>query len=146
MAKIVVAEDDRHISRVITLWLERGGHKVLHAENGKRALELIRTQAPDLLVTDVNMPLMDGLDLLEAVRAENLLAHPAIVLTSRCDQIEIEARAARLGAVVHPKPFSPMHLTETVQAALQSMYEKGSDAEPGSEGQSRREGQPIAAG
>ncbi len=131
MAKIVVAEDDRHISRVITLWLERGGHQVILAENGKKALELIRSEAPDLLITDVNMPLMDGLDLLEAVRAENLLAHQAIVLTSRCDQMEIEAHASRLGAVVHPKPFSPMHLTEAVQTALESSYEKEGEAVAG---------------
>ena len=120
MAKIIVAEDDRHISRVIALWLERGGHKVLTASDGRTALELIRTERPDLLITDVNMPLMDGLDLLEAARNESLLAHQCIVLTSRCDQAEIEARASALGAVVHPKPFSPTHLTETVEAALGS--------------------------
>jgi len=124
MAKIVVAEDDPHIRRVITLWLQRGGHKVLTAGDGKKALELLRAEGADLLVTDVNMPVMDGLDLLEAVRAESLLAHPAIVLTSRCDQVEIEARAAELGAVVHPKPFSPTHLTETVESALKTDYQK----------------------
>lgn len=128
MAKIVVAEDDPHISRVIALWLQRGGHQVLTASDGKKALELIRAQGADLLITDVNMPVMDGLMLLEAVRAESLLAHPAIVLTSRCDQMEIEARAAELGAVVHPKPFSPTHLTETVESALQTSYGKEGQA------------------
>ena len=128
MAKIVVAEDDRHISRVIALWLERGGHKVLTAGDGKAALELLRRESPDLLITDVNMPGMDGLDLLEAARAESLLAHQVIVLTSRCDQMEIEARAARLGAVVHPKPFSPLHLTEAVESALKSRFVKEGQA------------------
>lgn len=124
MATIIVAEDDRHISRVISLWLERAGHKVLTAGDGRTALELIRAQAPDLLVTDVNMPIMDGLQLLETVRAESLIAHPVIVLTSRCDQVEIEARVSALGAVVHPKPFSPMHLSETVARALSSQFLK----------------------
>src|SRR5437667_8870752 len=101
MATIVVAEDDRHISRIITLWLQRNGHEVLAAPDGKKALELIRKVRPDLLIADVNMPEMDGLDLLEAVHAESLLNHPAIMLTSRCDQVEIEARASKLGAVVH---------------------------------------------
>ena len=128
MAKIVVAEDDPHISRVIALWLQRGGHQVVTASDGKKALELIRAQGADLLITDVNMPVMDGLMLLEVVRAESLLAHPAIVLTSRCDQMEIEARAAELGAVVHPKPFSPTHLTETVESALQTSYGKEGQA------------------
>ncbi|GMU20037.1 MAG: hypothetical protein AMXMBFR13_01380 [Phycisphaerae bacterium] len=118
MARIVLAEDDSHISRVVTLWLRRNGHEVIQAEDGRKALELIRASQPDLLVTDVNMPCMDGLDLLEAVRSEGLITRPAIVLTSRCDQAEIEARVGSLGAVVHPKPFSPTHLMETIQGAL----------------------------
>jgi DNA-binding response OmpR family regulator len=124
MAKILVAEDDRHISRVIELWLQRSGHEVLTANDGKKALDLIRATHPDLLLTDVNMPVMDGMDLLEIVHAESLMPHPSIVLTSRCDQMEIEARASRLGAVVHPKPFSPLHLAEAVELALKSANEQ----------------------
>ncbi|GMV98401.1 MAG: hypothetical protein AMXMBFR83_27510 [Phycisphaerae bacterium] len=120
MATILVAEDDSHISRVISLWLKRHGHEVITAEDGAKALEIIRSLRPDLLVTDVNMPTMDGLDLLQQVRAEGLLKRPAIVLTSRCDQAEIAVRVASLGAVVHPKPFSPLHLMEAVQASLKA--------------------------
>ena len=119
MARILVVEDDRHISRVIALWLKRNGHEVITAHDGGSALEMIRESSPDLLVTDVNMPGMDGLELLEAARAESLLRHKAIVLTSRCDQHEIEARAAKLDALVHPKPFSPQHLMEAIESALQ---------------------------
>ena len=119
MAKILVVEDDRHISRVITLWLKRNGYEVITAFDGSSALEMIRDGAPDLLVTDVNMPGMDGLELLEAARAESLLHHKAIVLTSRCDQHEIEARVDKLDALVHPKPFSPHHLMEAIESALQ---------------------------
>lgn len=120
MAKILVAEDDRHINRVIAMWLQRHGHEVHSAYDGNEAMELLREVSPDLLVTDVNMPGMDGLDLLAAARAESLLDHPAIVLTSRCDQGEIESRAESLGAMVHPKPFSPHHLTEAVESALKN--------------------------
>lgn len=120
MATILVAEDDSHISRVVSLWLKRNGHHVLNAEDGCKALELIRTQAVDLLVSDVNMPCMDGMELLQTVRAEGLLTKPAIMLTSRCDQVEIEAKAKSLGAVVHPKPFSPLHLMEAIESALKS--------------------------
>ena len=90
MARILIAEDDPHISRVIALWLKRNGHEVIEATSGDKALSAIRKEAPDLLVTDVNMPGMDGIELLEAVRAESLIDHKAIVLTSRCDQAEIE--------------------------------------------------------
>ena len=118
MARILIAEDDPHIGRVVALWLKRNGHEVSIAPTGDKALSLIREIRPDLLVTDVNMPGLDGLRLLEAVQAEALLAHPAIVLTSRCDQADIAARAGQMGAVVHPKPFSPKHLMEAIEAAL----------------------------
>jgi len=129
MARIMIAEDDPHISRVIALWLKRDGHEVSIANTGDKALLLIRATRPDLLVTDVNMPGMDGLRLLEMVRAESLVTHPAIVLTSRCDQADIEARTAQMGAVVHPKPFSPRHLTEAIEAALAAPWQaSGADS------------------
>ena len=118
MAKIIVVEDDMHISRVICLWLKRNGHEVLTAGDGRAALQIIRANRPDLLLADVNLPHMDGLELLQTVRDQGLLDSPAIVLTSRCDQAEIAARAGSLGAVVHAKPFSPMHLMEAIEKAL----------------------------
>ncbi len=130
MARIVVAEDDPHISRVITLWLKRNGHEAFAAEDGRKALDLIRRLKPDLLVTDVNMPHMDGLELLTAVRTERLIRRPVIVLTSRCDQGEIEATVAALGAVVHPKPFSPHHLMRAIEQALGAHDTSGGTEEP----------------
>ena len=118
MATIMIVEDDRHISRVVALWLTRHGHEVRAAEDGMKALEMIRGDAPDMLITDVNLPRMDGLELLETVRREGLIQSKAVVLTSRCDQQEIESRLVNLEAVVHPKPFSPLHLMETVENAL----------------------------
>lgn len=118
MARIVVAEDDPHISRVIVLWIQRNGHEVATARNGQAALELLRQQPYDLLITDVNMPVMDGLTLLATVRTEKLILRSCIVLTSRCDQTEIETRVASLDAVVHPKPFSPQNLMRAIDVAL----------------------------
>jgi len=118
MARIIVVEDDTHISRVVCLWLKRNGHEVLTAADGRTALAEIREHRPDLLLADVNLPVMGGLELLQAVRDEGLMDAPAIVLTSRCDQSEIAARASSLGAVVHPKPFSPLHLMEAIEQAL----------------------------
>ena len=122
MARIIIAEDDPHISRVIALWLTRNGHEVTTEYSGTQALATIRQQPPDLLVTDVNMPGMDGLELLAAVRNEGLIPHSAIVLTSRCVQAEIEARVQELGASVHAKPFSPMQLMASIEAALASEW------------------------
>ena len=83
-------------------------------------MEMIRQDRPDLLITDVNLPGLDGLELIRTARAEGLLRHQAIVLTSRCDQVEIEAAAGKLGALVHPKPFSPQRLMEAIELALQT--------------------------
>jgi DNA-binding response OmpR family regulator len=118
MARIIIVEDDRHIARVLSLWITRNGHEVLQAHDGQQALDVIRETSPDLLLTDVNMPLMDGMELLRIVRDDGLIPHPAIILTSRCDQTEIETQAKALGAVVHPKPFSPQHLVEEIEASL----------------------------
>ncbi|UCD30130.1 MAG: response regulator [Planctomycetota bacterium] len=124
MAKILVAEDDRHICRVITMWLTRNGHEVIAAENGKEALQLIREHRPDLLLTDINMPGIDGLNLLKTVKEESLISHRSIVLTSRCDQVEIKTRVKELNAEVYPKPFSPLHLTEAIESSLAAADEK----------------------
>jgi CheY-like chemotaxis protein len=118
MARIIVVEDDTHISRVVCLWLKRNGHEVMTAGDGRSALQTIRAHRPDLLLADVNLPVMGGIELLQAVRDEGLMDAPAIVLTSRCDQSEIAARASSLGAVVYPKPFSPLHLMEAIDKAL----------------------------
>lgn len=119
MAKILVAEDDPHIGKVINLWLTRQGHQVVVASTGLRALEVMRGFRPDMVVTDMNLPGMSGLELLEAARRESLLVRSPIVLTSRCDQREISAAAASLGAIVHPKPFSPTHLGDTIRSILE---------------------------
>lgn len=134
MATIMIVEDDRHISRVVSLWLTRHGHVVRSAEDGVAALEMIRRDPPDMLITDVNLPRMDGLELLDIVRREGLIRSKAVVLTSRCDQQEIETRLANLEAVVHPKPFSPLHLMETVQNALNDNQGCGAGSVAATEG------------
>lgn len=126
MATIVLAEDDLHIIRVVSMWLKQHGHQVFEATNGKRALDLVSTHRPDLLITDVNMPVMDGLELVKTCAAENLPQVGVVMLTSRCDQAEIIDALAGLKVVFHPKPFSPSRLVDEVEKMLQA----GSVAEP----------------
>lgn len=118
MALIVVAEDEVHIARVIGLWLRKNGHVVHEAGNGRVALELLRRLRPDVLVTDVNMPVMDGIELVTACATEGLLGLGTIVLTSRCDQAEIRNRLQGWNVVFHPKPFSPSKLVREVEQLL----------------------------
>ncbi len=118
MAVILVCEDDPHILRVVSLWLKRNGHTVCEVRNGGEALTRLREGGVDLLITDVNMPVMTGLELLTAATNEGLLSGGSIVLTSRCDQREIADQVRAVGGDVHPKPFSPSRLIQLVEEKL----------------------------
>lgn len=114
MSRVVVAEDDPHILRVIAMWLTREGHEVIETRNGLAALEAVRAQRPDVLVTDVNMHGMDGLELVDRLAQENLSPRGIVVLTNRHDHYEIRERLSKARVHVYPKPFSPNKLSELI--------------------------------
>ena len=115
MSRILVVEDDPHILRVISLWLSRQGHDVLEARSGLQAIEAVEQgAAPDVLVTDVNMPGMDGLALIERLVGTPAEPRGIVVLTNRWDHAEIRERLSRWGVHVLPKPFSPSKLSGLV--------------------------------
>jgi CheY-like chemotaxis protein len=74
--------------------------------------------AIDIIVTEAGLSGMSGLEFLETVRSDAMNDRPAVVLTSRCDRHEIARLAATMGAVVYPKPFSPMQLVETIENSM----------------------------
>ncbi len=115
MSRILVAEDDPHILRVICLWLGRQGHEMLEARNGLAALELWKVQRPDILITDVNMPGMDGLELLDRIVGDSNAPRGLIVLTNRWDHRDIGQRLADWNVRVVPKPFAPSKLAELIE-------------------------------
>ena len=116
MSRILVVEDDPHILRLISMWLQRQGHVVFEARNGLAALELVRAEPVDILVSDINMPGMDGLALIDAVMGEGCVRRGVVVLTNRWDHAAISDRLADWGVQVLPKPFSPTRLSELVDA------------------------------
>ena len=115
MSRILVAEDDPHILRVICLWLSRHGHEVLEARNGLSALELAQKHRPDILITDIKMPGIDGLELLERLMKHEHAPRGIVVLTNRWDHREIGLNLAESGVHVVPKPFSPTKLAELIE-------------------------------
>lgn len=116
MSRILVAEDDPHILRLMSLWLTRQGHAVQEARNGLLAWEAIAAEPVDVLVTDVNMPGMDGLALVEQVIREQRARRGVVVLTNRWDHGEIRDRLAEWGVHVVAKPFSPSRLSELIDS------------------------------
>ena len=116
MPRILVAEDDRKQAELIRLYLEREGHSVMVVHDGRTALERIREVDPDLVVLDVMMPRMDGLDVLRILRTERQT--PVVVVTARSTEDDV-LLGLDLGADDYvTKPFSPRELAARVRAVL----------------------------
>lgn len=112
-------DDNPNILRVLRTNLERTGHRVSTAADGLKALALVENDRPDLVITDLNMPRLDGVELIRRLRQEpRFQAIPVIVLTAR-GQDEDHLEAIRSGAVysLH-KPVHPAELLEVVQRTL----------------------------
>jgi DNA-binding response OmpR family regulator len=118
MAKILVADDDAHMLRVLAMWLGRNGHEVLEATDGQNARAILAEHEVDLVVSDVNMPRVSGTELVRWVRTQKSQSLPMVVLSSRCDQSLIAADLKDCGVCVHPKPFSPSRLVMEIERLL----------------------------
>ena len=118
MAKILIADDDAHIARVLSMWLVRHGHEVVAVPNGEAALETLDGTSVDLIISDMNMPVLDGAGLAKAVRGKVGATIPIIVLTARCDQERLNQQLAVYGVRVYPKPFLPSQLVLEINQLL----------------------------
>jgi CheY-like chemotaxis protein/anti-sigma regulatory factor (Ser/Thr protein kinase) len=115
--KILVAEDDRTTRLLLSTILKNAGYAVTPVADGKQALEKLRAQNFDLVVTDIWMPHMDGLELLAQLRAEP--QRPRVVVLTSDNTPETLLRAIREQAHQYlSKPVQPKELLETVESAL----------------------------
>ena len=113
---VLILEDDPHTVEVVQLYLRRDGHKVLSSANGLEGLRLAREVRPDLVVLDLMLPGMDGMEVCRILREESDV--PIVMLTAR---VEEEDRLAGLdmGADDYvTKPFSPRELAARIRAVL----------------------------
>ena len=125
---ILVAEDDRDIAQLIRMYLTRYGYRVLLADNGIGALELLRSESVSLAILDVMMPGMDGFELTRQLRTFSNI--PLIILSARTKE-EDRICGLDLGADVYmSKPFRPDELMAQVQASLRRYYRLGGSTEP----------------
>lgn len=118
-ATILVADDDADVLALVGVRLERDGHRVITAGDGRSALTLATGQRPDLAVLDVMMAGLDGYEVVRAIRAiESTRNMPVILLTARVHEDD-RARGLAAGANFYlEKPFSPNDLRDCVQRAL----------------------------
>lgn len=118
MAKILLAEDDAHVMRLMSIWLERNGHEVVETRNGAEARTQLEGGGIDCLVTDINMPVLNGLELVRWMRDEAGLDMPVIMLSARCDQQKIDKSLEGYRVSLHAKPFSPSRLISEIEGLL----------------------------
>lgn len=116
MVKILVVEDEQQIVRVTRAYLERAGHLVIDASDGQMALHQFRHENPDLILLDLMLPKLDGLDVCRVIRKESDV--PIIMLTARVEEVD-KLIGLELGADDYiTKPFSPRELVARVRAVL----------------------------
>lgn len=118
-ARILVADDDPQITRLVRSYLEQAGFQVLTAADGEQALHVIRHDRPDLAVLDVMMPKRDGFELVRLLRADpHLSSLPILMLTARVEDAD-KLRGLDLGADDYlTKPFNPSEVVARVRALL----------------------------
>ena len=121
-AKILVVDDDKKIVELVTAYLGRDGYHVLAAYDGQQAIDLARHKQPDLVILDLALPQVDGMDVCRVLRAESNV--PIIMLTARTTEDD-KLAGLDLGADDYvTKPFSPRELMARVRTVLRRVGEK----------------------
>ena len=115
--KILVIDDEVHIRRVLEVKLKNRGYRVITAKNGQQGLDLIYSQQPDAVVTDINMPLLEG-DELCKMTDELKKERPflTLVITARISPVERAWVQKMRDTELMEKPFSPSRLVECIDA------------------------------
>ncbi len=114
--KILIADDDPHIRRLISELLAAEGYRLLAAEDGEEALRVCREEHPDLIILDIIMPKMDGMEVCRRLRDET--AAPILFLTAKDDITDLVSGLAIGGDDYITKPFKGAELIARVKAAL----------------------------
>ncbi|HEY2152631.1 MAG TPA: response regulator transcription factor [Vicinamibacterales bacterium] len=121
--RILIVEDDPDIATLVARYLEKAGYLTEIASSGRNGLQAIGVRAPDLLILDLMLPQLDGLEVCRLVRAnESTAAIPIIMLTARAEESE-RIVGLELGADDYlAKPFSPNELVARVRALLRRAH------------------------
>jgi two-component system alkaline phosphatase synthesis response regulator PhoP len=116
MKRVLVVEDEMKIARLVRDYLHQAGFDVIEAADGPSALTLARAERPDMIVLDLGLPGMDGLDVTRRLRATSSV--PIIILTARSEETD-RIVGLELGADDYvTKPFSPKELVARIRAVL----------------------------
>lgn len=126
--KILIVDDELHLVHILTFKLQQAGYHVFSAHNGHDGYELACQQKPDLIVTDYQMPVMDGFEMAVRLRANASTEQiPVIMLTARGHKIPPSDLAKTNVKIMMAKPFSALELAENVSDLLGPNSELSAD-------------------
>ncbi|MRR16997.1 MAG: response regulator [Deltaproteobacteria bacterium] len=125
MAKILIVDDEKDIADLVAYNLEKEGFDTIKAYDGGDVLKIVKTQKPDLIILDLMLPRMNGLDLCKAIRANPETAHlPIIMLTAKADEVD-KIIGLEIGADDYmTKPFSVKELMARVRSIFRRIQER----------------------
>jgi CheY-like chemotaxis protein len=117
--KILVVDDDADIRLFLAFSLKKSGYEVLQAANGAKALDLLKEHTPDLIITDAMMPVLNGYELIKAIKSEPAIREiPILMLTGKDGEQAVEENA-RPDAYMR-KPFATPDILALIQKLLQN--------------------------
>lgn len=117
---MLVVDDNRVNRLLLTRALEQHGHHVSNAENGRIAMDMLRSRPFDVLLLDIDMPEMNGFEVLEALLMDNNLRDMPVVMTSASDELDRVVKCIEMGAEDYlVKPLNPVLLRARVNASLE---------------------------
>jgi serine phosphatase RsbU (regulator of sigma subunit) len=127
----ILVVDDLPTNRLkLSLGLRQQGHTVQEAEDGRQALQLLRTQPFDLVLLDIVMPEMDGYEVLTCMKEDRVLRHVPVIVISAQDELGSVVRGIELGAEDYlPKAFHPVLLKARIDASLEKKYLRDKERE-----------------
>jgi DNA-binding response OmpR family regulator len=116
---ILIIDDESNIRLTVRAALESDGYSVEEASNGKEALLAIGRLSPDLVVLDLNMPVLDGMEVLEQLKSPAIVNKPRVIVLTAYGSIATAVKATRLGAVDFlEKPITPVELRQAIRSIL----------------------------
>ena len=120
---LLVVDDNRVNRLVLVRHLEEQGHCVTAAVNGCEALEILRARPIDLVLLDIEMPAMNGYEVLSTMKRDSRLRHIPVIMVTAVDEMESTIRCIELGAEDYlPKPFNPVLLRARIGASLEKKH------------------------
>jgi DNA-binding response OmpR family regulator len=130
MARILVVDDDRHIQRLVGLHLEMAGHEVELAGDGGIGLEKVVSFSPDIIILDLMMPNVSGMDMMRSLQADSFHSKiPVVFLTAKAEDADVMEGWSSGATWYLTKPFHPEDLLMIVTRVLEAPKETGDERE-----------------